>query len=337
MERFKKFAAPALCAFLILLVTFLLKSAHSSKLWKAYTLLSVPAQTDASLVDKVLAEQNCSGCVTLEGQAKKYSSGYEKRKSLYFFDKEKNYKLCYVPDSSAKAAERAVQILQSNFHVNAFLGSKASFSYFPLLVCLLAFLVFLRFAENKKIFSLAAAPGLFYSFCNPFYAAAAAVCLELYALFLAQKLWRRKGAAKALAQNFYMALFFAAAFAVSFSAGFKRGILFALNILCSLSLLLLFFNWEIQQEKSARFLPVYIRSAKRVAAMSLWFTIPSNSPVFANAPPSQRMGISETRTSADDCPSRKTAPWSGTTMTSRLSHNGKAFRLSTKIPRQESV
>ena len=269
MERFKKFAAPALCAFLILLVTFLLKSAPSSKLWKAYTLLSVPAQTDASLVDKVLAEQNCSGCVTLEGQAKKYSSGYEKRKSLYFFDKEKNYKLCYVPDSSAKAAERAVQILQSNFHVNAFLGSKASFSYFPLLVCLLAFLVFLRFAENKKIFSLAAAPGLFYSFCNPFYAAAAAVCLELYALFLAQKLWRRKGAAKALAQNFYMALFFAAAFAVSFSAGFKRGILFALNILCSLSLLLLFFNWEIQQEKSARFLPVYIRSAKRVAAMTL--------------------------------------------------------------------
>lgn len=269
MERLKNFAAPALCAFFILLATFLLKSAPSSKLWKSYTTLSVPVQTDASLVDKVLTEQNCSGFVALEGQISESASDYEKRKSLYFFDKEKNYRLCYVPDSSAKAAERAAQILQANFHVNAFLGSKASFSYFPLLVCLAAFFAFLPFAENKAIFSVAAAPGVFYSFCNPFYAAAAAICLELYALFLCQKLWRRKGAAKALVENFYIALFFAAALLVSFAAGFKMGVLFAFNSLCSMSLALLLFNCEVKKEKNARFLPVYIRSAKRAAAMTL--------------------------------------------------------------------
>lgn len=269
MDRLKKFAAPALCAFLILLVTFLLKSVPSSKLWKAYTTLSVPVQTDAALVEKVLKEQGCSDYVSLGGHAFDGADEYEAKKSLYFFDKDKNYRVWYVPDSSAREAERAVQILQTNFHANAFLGSKASFSYFPLLVCLLAFFAFFFYAENRKVYSLSAAPGLFYAFCNPFYAAAAAVCLEFYALFLGQKLWRRKGALAALVQNFYIILFCAAAFLLSLSAGFARSLMFALNLLCAGSLLLLYFNYETAAEKNARFLPVYIRSAKRAAAMTL--------------------------------------------------------------------
>lgn len=268
MERFKKYAAPALCAFLILLTTFLLKSVPASKLWKGYTTLSVPAGTDSALVNDVLREQNCRDYISLEGQLSARQNEYQKRKSLYFFDKDKQFKLYYIPDAFSREAGRAVQLLQSNFHINAFLGSKAVFSRLPFLVCALAFLALFFYAENRLAFTAAAAPGLFYAFCNPYYAASAAICLELYALYLGQRLWRRKGALKAVLNNPYILMFSAAAFLLSCAAGFKRSFLFTLNLLCAFSLLLLLFNRQVDSEKNARFLPVNILSARRLGAMT---------------------------------------------------------------------
>lgn len=268
MERFKKFAAPALAALIIFLAMFLLKSVPASKLWKGYTTLSVPANIDSSLVEKILSEENCAGFISLQGQPKDFSGDYEQRKSLYFFDKEKEFKLYYIPDNLTKEAGRAAQRLQSDYKINAFMGSQAVFSRLPFLVCLIAFALFFFYSENRLVFLAAAFPGLFYAFCNPYYGSAASVCLEFYAFFLGQRLWRRKGALQVLTSNFYILLFCAAAFLLSMSAGFKRSVLFMLNLICAFSLLLLFFNLQIHFEKKARFLPLYIRNAKRLGSMT---------------------------------------------------------------------
>ena len=264
MERFKKFAAPATAAFVILLIIFLCKSRPMSKLWKGYTTLSVPAQTDQSVVDGVLTDRGCGKYISLQAQATDGADGYNERKALYFFDRDKTSRIYYIPDAFSKQAALAVQLLQTRFHIDATLGSRATFPFLTLLVCAAAFLALLRCAENKAVFTIASAPALFFAFCNPFYAAAAAVCLELYALYLGQRLWRRKGALTALFANAFVITFTAAAFLLSIVAGFARGIFFLLNLTAAFSLLFLFFNVQTEQEKKDRFLPVLIRSARVV-------------------------------------------------------------------------
>lgn len=264
MERFKKFAAPALAASVLLLIMFLLKSVPSSKLWKGYTMLSVPSGADKESINSLLQEQNCGAYIALEKQESAYSNDYEEARKKYFFDKDGAFRIYYIPDSNASGAQRAARAIQSQLHLEAVLGSRAAFPYFTAIVCLLVFASFFYFAENKIVYAAAAAPAIFFAFCNPFYAAAAAVCLELYALFLAQKLWRRKEGVQCLSKNPFVIVFLASAFLISFAAGGTKPIYFLLNVFCAFCLLFLRFNIEIQSEKNARFLPVLIRSAKRM-------------------------------------------------------------------------
>ncbi len=270
MEKFKKFAAPAIGAFALLLILFICKSSPVSKLWKGYVTLSVPVQTDASLVGDVLEEAGCEGCISLEGQeAQDADDGYSERKFLYFFDRDKAARIYYIPDAFASQASSAARLLQARFHVDAAIGSRASFPFLTLLVCVAAFLALLRSAENKSVYSLASFPALFYAFCNPFCAAAAAVCLELYSLYLGQRLWRRKGALPALVSNSVAVAFAAAALLLSLAAGFSRGLFFLLNLAAAFSLLFLLFNIQAEQDKRARFLPVLIRSAGSVNSVNV--------------------------------------------------------------------
>ena len=270
MEDLKKIALPAAAAFILLLILFLCKSSPVSKLWKGYTTLSVPVGADQKLVNDVLRERECGLYISLEGQPEEFSfDGYQEKKFRYFFDRENSARIYYIPDSRAKEASMAARILQSRHHIDASLGNRAAFPYLGAFVCLFALLALLRFAQNKAVFFAAAFPGLFYAFCNPFYAAAAAVCLELYALYLGQRLWRRRGAAAALAGNRIALIFFAAALPLSFTAGLLRSVFFLLNVFCSVCLLFLFFNLQKRREKSERFLPVLIRSAQAVNAVGI--------------------------------------------------------------------
>lgn len=269
MECFKKFAAPALAALMILLIMFLLKSVPSSKLWKGYTTLSVPAEANKDSINAFLSDQNCGDYIALEYQDEKFSSAYEDAKRKYFFDRDQAFRIYYIPDSNLRGAQKAAREIQSQLHLDAILGSKASFPYFTAIVCLFVFAAFLFFAENRLVFAAASLPALFFAFCNPFYAAAASVCLELYALFLAQKLWRRKECVQCAGKNPFIIVFLAAAFLISFAAGGARPFYFLLNIVCALCLLFLRLNIEIHSEKTARFLPVLIRSAKRMNVLSV--------------------------------------------------------------------
>ncbi len=269
MELLKKLAAPAFGALALSLAIFLLKSAPSSKLWKGYTTLSVPAAADEKAVNGVLSEGGCGDYIALESQEQVFFGGYESARLKYFYDKNKGYKIYYIPDSNARGAQTAARILQSRLHIDAVLGSRAAFPYVAPLVCVLVFAAFFAFAENKAVFAAASAPALFFAFCNPFYAAAAAVCLELYAFFLAQKMWRRKGWVSCAAKNPFAVLFMSAAFLLSIAAGGARPLYFLLSAACAFCLLLALFNWQIISEKKERFLPVFIRSAKRMGALSV--------------------------------------------------------------------
>lgn len=266
MEELKKFAAPAFGALVLLLILFLCKSSPVSKLWKGYTTLSVPVQADEKLVGQLLREMECGQYISLEGQpaANFFEESYSSKKSLYFFDREKTVRIYYIPDARAKQAAAAARLLQSRHHIDAVLGSQAAFPYLAPLVCLLALFALVFFCQNKGVFLASALPLLFYAFCNPFYAAAASVCLEYYALYLGQRLWRRRGALQALLANSFIVVFSAAALALSAAAGFARALFFLLSLASSFSILFLFFNMEKRNEKSARFLPVLIRSARAV-------------------------------------------------------------------------
>lgn len=269
MERLKKIVAPAFAALIIFLIMFLLKSAPASKLWKGYTTLCVPIGADQKTVGELLSEKNCGDYISMEGQGGAFSADYEAARRKYFFDRDNAFRIYYIPDANAKGAQNAARAIQGRLHLDAILGSRAAFPYSTIIVCILVFAAFLFFAENKAVYSYASFPALFFVFCSPFYAAAAAVCLELYALFLAQKLWRRKGSVQCVCKNPFVLVFLSSAFLISFAAGGAKPLYFLLNVFCALCLLFLRLNWELESEKKARFLPVLIMSAKRMNVLGV--------------------------------------------------------------------
>ncbi len=276
MNLVRKIAAPALAALIIFFLFIFLRKSPASKLWKGYTMLCVPVETDERLVNNVLTEEKCGEYLALENQRLlnagtlmpfddfDSTDSYIERRSLYFFDREGSSRIYYIPDSKKSSGQKAAALLQNVYHIDARLGSLASFPWVPAFVCLAVFFCLFAGADNKSVFAGASFPAILYIACNPFYPAAAAVCFELYAFFLAQRIWRRRGACDALLHNPYMLIFTAASLLISFCAGLRCGFLYVLNLAAALCLLAALFNLELNAERKLRFLPLPIRSAKRM-------------------------------------------------------------------------
>lgn len=280
LELFKKYIIPGLVSLFVVVLFFFLRTSPAYKLWKGYTVLSVDYNADKKLVSNVLAETGCGDVISLEAQraedfsfftpflATEEEDSYNKNKALYFFDKDRRVALYYIPDGNKDQAQEAATILNQNYGIGAMLDSHNGFPYLVPIVLLIVFIAFTVFAENKIVFVLSGAIPFVFSICNPLYSVAAAVCLELYAFYLAQKVWRRRGGTQFLLTNAYFWVFNILAMVFVFTMGFVLGILFILNFCAAASLLFILLNLQEEYEKRFRFIPVLIRNAKMAGAMN---------------------------------------------------------------------
>lgn len=278
----KRYFAPAFVALFVTVLFVILRTHPSYKFWKGYTVLSVPCDSDDRAVSNALLEAGCSDVISLSAQRGGASSAlesillqdaggvdsYEKGKSLYFFDRDGKARLYYVPDAHKDGIKAAAEMLERNYRISAILDAGTVFPWLVPAVVLAVFAAFLWLSENRAVFAAAAVFPVAFCFCNPLYVAAAAASIEIYAIYLAQKVWRRRGGTEFILKNWCVWVFCAASVLASFAMGFVGGILFILNFVASASALFLLLNLEEDYEKRFPFVPVLIRDAKMVGRMN---------------------------------------------------------------------
>ncbi|MGP1458112.1 MAG: hypothetical protein ACTTKL_02230 [Treponema sp.] len=218
------------------------RAVPAKKLWAGYTVLSVPAGTDASLVLAGLEKRGCKNVICRAVQrvpldlpqdtpevslAAASEADYLLRRGNFFFDKSGVLELYYVPDEYGKNLKAAAAALNAEQKINAAVSAPfrypAAFSF----LCLSFAFFLLFFCRERVLFASFAALPVLYAFCFPSFAAAAAVCLLLCAAFWAFGSWGMKNAARLVLKSREVRLLALFSVVVSWSSGVRGALFFA--------------------------------------------------------------------------------------------------------------
>ncbi len=282
MNKYIKFSSPFVFLLaLILILSF--RSIPSGKLWKDYSVLCVPVSTPDSLVMSSIEKAGIKNSVSLSGQylpvllsensievsmlRLNYSSSeyaYLNKRNAMFFDKSQAYRLYYIPGIYSAETSSLIKALEAQ-GVECIKDSSASYPWLlPFIAILLAAMLFL-FVKNKLPFILGTVIPLIFLYANPFYPIACSTCLSLLCLFFACNVWRRKGAVSSLLSRYSGPAMLAIALLSAFSSSLASGFLFIMALLGTAGSLASCWFLEDFIRNRKPFVPVYIRSAKRVS------------------------------------------------------------------------
>ena len=282
MNKYIKFISPAV--FLIsLILIFSFRSLPSGKLWKEYNVIYVPVEADDSVVLQAIEGCGIENAVSLSQQflplalnensieismlRLNYSSpdyAYTTRRNAFFFDKSQSYRLYYIPSEYKAKLNELIHTIEAR---GIPCGSDNTASYpwlLPIIVILLAGML-LIFVKHKLAFAAGSVIPLVFVYGNPFYPVAAATCLILLCLFFTANLWRRKDAVKLLLQKRLVPLMLLVSFVCAFAGSLSSGFLYLAAALGTASALYSINAAEEWWRNRKHFVPVYIRSARRVS------------------------------------------------------------------------
>ena len=282
MNKYIKFSSPLV--FLISLILILaFKTVPSGKLWKNYSVICVPVNTPDSLVISAIEKAGIKNQISLSGQylpislsensievsilRLNYMSSqyaYLNKRNAMFFDKSQSYRLYYIPGIYNSETTTLIKLLE-NEGIECIKDSSADYPWLlPFISVLLALMLFL-FVRNKLPFLCSIIIPLIFLYCNPFYPVATATCLMLLCLFFTANVWRRRGAVSILLSRHSAPAMLAIAFICAFSSSIASGFLFILAVIGTIASLILSHLVEDFFRNKKPFVPVYIRSAKRVS------------------------------------------------------------------------
>src|SRR5574344_671849 len=277
MSEQRKFliSVSAAAAAVFLLVFF--RSVPSGSLWKGYRIVYAAEECSENDVMKFLSDAGCRDIVNFSSQtvplglsprtpevslaaADADSSGYLSKRDNYFFDRSGKYRVYYIPERNVKEAEKAAAAMDEA-GISAGIDTQTGYPFIVPAVCVL-FAVFLCIVSVHPIVTACGSvlPVLF-SFCMPFYAGGAAVCLFLYALYLAQQVWGRSGAFMFVLKYIPSVLFAGAAAAVAVFSSLKGGLLFIAAAAGTCGALNALRIAEKRRDGRYSFVPVMIRPA----------------------------------------------------------------------------
>ena len=282
MNKYIKYVSPVLLLLsLILILSF--RTVPSGKLWKDYSVVCVPVSVNDSVVMSAIEKTGIQDAVSLSGQylpvslsensieismlRLNYSSAeyaYLNKRNAMFFDKSNSYRLYYIPASYTSEINAVIKTLEVQ-GIECIKDSSASYPWIlPFIGLLLAVMLGL-FSKHKFPFICGAVIPVIFLFSNPFYPVATATCLTLLCLFFVSNVWRRKGAVSVFLSRHSGPAMLGIAFVCAFSSSISSGLLFfaaaagtTASLVCC---------WQVEEFLRNRktFVPVYIRSAKRVS------------------------------------------------------------------------
>ena len=173
MKYLKEYLIPSCIIIISILSMIFFRTIPSSKLWDDYSVVYVQKNVDESLIQKLFDDYGCKDVISGAEQfvpmefssespeismaiAKVDSSNYLVRRNLYFFDKNSNYKIYYVPDEYKNNLEDVIFSLQEE-GFKCGVDVSASYPIFLPILCVI-FAIFLIFLRNFRLFQAEAAP-----------------------------------------------------------------------------------------------------------------------------------------------------------------------------------
>ena len=282
MNKYIKLSTPFIFLLSLILI-FAFKTVPSGKLWKNYSVVCVPVETPDSKVMTLIEQAGIKNAVSLSGQylpislsensievsmlRLNYSSSeytYLNKRNAMFYDKSKSYRLYYIPGIYASETSVLMKLLD-NEGINCIKDSSASYPWILPLIGILLALMLMLFVKNKFPFIAGSIIPLVFLYCNPFYPVATSTCLTLLCLFFSANVWRRRDAVSTLLSKHSIPAMLGIAFLCAFSSSLASGFLFLAA--CAGTASALFMYWIAEEFLRTRkpFVPVYIRSAKRVS------------------------------------------------------------------------
>lgn len=282
MKRYFKFVA-LFISILSLFILFIFKTIPTGKLWNGFNVLYVPTETSESMMIDSFSQSQISEHYELSNQyiPLKFTNfspeismlklnisseefSYLSKRQLYFFDKSGNYKLYYIPTEFKNNLNECVKIL-SKSGVKVGVDNSSSYPIFIPIVIFLLFLILLVFSKKKNVFFIG---GLFlinFVICNPFYNTGVSVCLIFLILFFISNIWKRKDFIICLFSKPFVPIVLFFSVLGSFSTSIKTGFMFFIAILGIFNSLYVFSICENFVINKRSFIPVKIRSAKRIS------------------------------------------------------------------------
>ena len=285
MNKYIKFSSPFIFLLsFILILTF--KTLPSGKLWKNYSVICVPVNTDDSLVMSAINKAGIQNAVTQSGQflpislsqnsieismlKLNYNSpaySYINKRNSMFYDKSNNWRLYYIPSHYNAEITDIIKLLKGQ-GIDCSKDSSANYPWLlPLIGSLLAAMLFL-FVKHKISFACGIIIPLLFLYSNPYYPVATAICLLLLCLFFISNLWGRKGAFSSLLNKYSIPAMPVISLLCVFSSSLVSGFLYLIALLGTAASLIACFYTEDYLRKRKSFVPVYIRSAKRISIFS---------------------------------------------------------------------
>ena len=282
MNKYIKFSSPFI--FLLSLILILVfKTLPSGKLWKNYSVICVPVNTDDSLVMSAINKAGIQNTVSQSGQflpialsqdsieismlRLNYNNpaySYINKRNSMFYDKSNNWRLYYVPAKYSNEISEVMKVLKGQ-GIECTKDSSADYPWLlPLIGFLLAAMLFL-FVKHKISFACGSIIPLIFLYSNPYYPVATAICLLLLCLFFISNIWRRKGAFNSLLNKYSFPAMLGISLLCVFSSSLVSGFLYLLALLGTAAALTACWYTEDYLRKRKSFVPVYIRSAKRIS------------------------------------------------------------------------
>ena len=282
MNKYIKFSSPFI--FLLSLILILIfKTVPSGKLWKDYSVICVPVNTPDSTVMAAIQKSGIKNQISLSGQylpvalsensieismlRLNYTSSqyaYLNKRSAMFYDKSQAYRLYYIPGIYASETSNLIKMLEKQ-GIECIKDSSADYPWLlPVIAVLLAVMLFL-FVKNKLPFAVSTIIPLVFLYSNPFYPVATATCLTLLCCFFTANVWRRRGAISTLLRRHSGPAMLAIAFICAFSSSIGSGFLYILVLAGTAAAFISCHLVEDFFRNRKPFVPVYIRSAKRIS------------------------------------------------------------------------
>lgn len=281
MKSLKSLIALVICLTSVVLFYFF-REVPKGQLWKEYSVLYVPVESSDKSVLTVLNDFSISDYICLSNQflpinisknSPEYSMlklnihsddlSYVYDRNAYFFDKNNQYRIYYIPSDYSKLLPGIVKKL-SDYNIFAQIDSKTQYPVILPIVFTILCLIFCVFSKKRFLFILSSLFSIIFVFANPFYQLVLAHCLLLLLLFIISNTWKRKDFLKVIIQKKYtipiLLLFFTCSIASSV-------FIFILSILEVLSIFGIYIIYDdfITWFSKGKFVPVQIKPAKLIS------------------------------------------------------------------------
>ncbi len=259
---------------------FVLRIVPTAQVWDKYNVLYVDIQVDVDTVRNILENENISNVLypnhanfplpsplaPVQYHQFKTDFTYDDMQMSYFFDREKNYHLYYVPQEHVRHLYEAF----AGFEYAWGIDSQSTVPAFPFLVSALVIAILLYFTKNKIYFLCILFPYMLYTIVAPFYHSGVAVCLFSLAVFMLQKYWNRQFYIETIIKNAFVIVSFSLLCISSILLGIRGFALFIFASLLSASLLYLVSRYKQHKFQKYAFKPIYIHTAKTIRIHNIY-------------------------------------------------------------------